>query len=326
MFRLVLLGLAPALLACHVILPLGRNAQGEDGPAPEVSVLDAGERPLTGEAGFTDIDACNEDQALLPSVAGCDPGCTVGEDCDGLPDYRDYYKSYCSRLVYEETFGADPGADWDFEPSSGADWVWRCGRLDQRGVDSSEKWALARESEKTLPGNGLDYLVEARFQLGAPGDATDPHWGVGIGAWVTVNSTDKDFIVCELWVDPDATRRPAVDPDVRVDVRKGGKSTYGALQNAPTQGVEGKDGETYILQMWITQEVNQFNPSPPCETTPCPGVMCVLYDDKNPLRGGYFNLVWGAQYKPTTTGVVGFRTVNRAASFDYLRVFALSNP
>jgi hypothetical protein len=54
--------------------------------------------------------------------------------------------------------------------------------------------------------------------------------------------------------------------------------------------------------------------------------MCLLYDDTKSLRGGYYVINWGKKYLPTTTGVVGFRTVNRAASFDYLRVFSLSNP
>jgi hypothetical protein len=295
--RLVLLGLAPALLACHAILPLDQHADG-----------------------------CNEDQALPPLVAACDPACTVGEDCDGLPDYRDFHKNYCSNLIYEQTFGTNPDPGWELDPSSGTDWVWQCGRLQQLGVDNTDKWALARESEAALQANGLDYLVEARLQLGAPGDTRDPRWGVGIGARAAVSYTDRDYAVCELWVDPNALRRPAVDPDVRVDAQNGGKSSYGALENAPTPGVEGKSGETYILQMWVTRDVKQFNPNTQCSHTPCPGVMCILYNDQRPLRGGYFNLTWGSQYVPTTTGVVGFRTVNRAASFDYLRVFALSNP
>jgi hypothetical protein len=55
-------------------------------------------------------------------------------------------------------------------------------------------------------------------------------------------------------------------------------------------------------------------------------VICLLYDDTKSLRGGYYNLSWRPEYLPTTAGVVGFRTVNRAASFDYLRVFKLSSP
>jgi hypothetical protein len=210
--------LVVATQGCHLVYPFGVTERD-------------------GEAGVTDGPGCNEDQALSTPVAECKvTTCAQGDDCDGLPAYRDRYSS-CSSLVYEQTFGTDPGTGWELYPSSGTDWAWQCGSLEQRGVDSKERWALARESEGKLKANGLDYLVEARFKLGASGNLTSPRWGVGIGARVTVNGADFNYAVCELWVNPKAARRPASAPDVHIEAINGNPEPMNASPpHVPTPG------------------------------------------------------------------------------------------
>jgi hypothetical protein len=275
----------------------------------------------------------------LISCGSC-AGTTTNPDCDGLPGAdrlkpRDPYPQQCNKLLWEDHFDQPVASRWkSWGNTADARWRWSCGwyHQDWTGGDYPESmhmaWTRANLPTKTL--ENADYLVEARVTLGAIGNPQT--WGVGIVARYTPEYPFAN-IVCEARVDsvpgsPGLRSEPIVaDPDVRVETRidaANDKWTAGWPRPPRVKTFDGGEGRTYYLQLWYT---SNFIDDPTC-TTNCKAIVCRVCDDTVCYRTGLLGLwINNVEYLlPTAPGSVGLRTYGRAASFDYIRVFQLTDP
>jgi hypothetical protein len=291
-------------------MPLGTRGQPDDGP--DLSV-------------FSD---------LLVDTSRID-----GPPCNDIPDYRDPYPDECKPLLYEETFATDPGKNGRWEFVNPASWTWSQGKLTQMSTAQNTEWAVAKINP---PLTTASYLVEAEVTLGPKSAAED--WSVGIAARVTrPSSGDLHYILGELWQDPTKSYNPSIHPTMRLllknsvtdndsdpEVRKQGMD--GWPDPNTDKGVEGKVSETYYLQLWHTPNLKKpFPNASDCHnpTPACPAVLSFLAGKTKWLIDGWFDqtkMLPIDQYLTKQVGTVGLRTLNRSATYHYVRVYGLKNP
>jgi hypothetical protein len=349
------LAMAVALLGgCHWVFPYG--AAGRDTRA-DARHDGASDRPGSDRAGdgqhsdsAVDGAACVE-PLLSKQLAECAPcGDVNNTDCDGLPGakqstqltQRDYYDGQCNKLLWEDHFDRPPSGRWtSFGDTVDALWRWSCGWYSQDwpggGYPDPMHMAWARATMPTpSPLTSADYLVEARVKLGKIGNPQA--WGVGIVARYTPQAPFAN-IVCEARVDNDPASpglegNPAVPfPDVRIETRvaAGGQWTAGWPLPPRIKTFDGAEGQVYNLQLWYTSNFPYDVSSPQCSPG-CKAIVCRVCDDSQCYRTGILALWIGnpsfpaTPLLPTAPGSVGLRTYGRAASFDYVRVFQLTNP
>jgi hypothetical protein len=345
--------LAVLLGGCHILFPYSPGAN--DG-SREQRVGDAWREGLWREGLLPDrrlVDLPRSEagcpiERLDAKLAGCAGGCgdAGNPDCDGLPTGRDYY-GVCNQLVFEDHFDTAPvSTSWFNPPAAPGSWSWSCGWYHQSWAGGTYEdplkmaWARSVSAEVPLAKNGADYLVEARVRLGSIGN--QDLWGVGIVARYNYTVPFAN-IVCELRVDKinggkePLLYTPAVTlPDVRIETRASA-TEWGAgwpeTRNSPAKGDEGR---IYYLQLWYTKHaVSDPKYSYQCiPSNTCYAVACRVCEESQCVREGIYAF-WINQVDPadpdmsllpTAPGSVGLRTYGRAASFDYIRVFQLTNP
>jgi hypothetical protein len=288
-----------------------RDLWSPDGTPGDVVSAD---RSIIDGAGPVDQAAADggDPQKTPAQIAACQGPCASG-DCDGLPDYRDPEPQDCNELLFEETFGNPPTA-WS---TTGGSWSWKQGWYEQSAVDQSA-WLRAQSASLTE----TDYLVEARFKLGA--QSTSDSWRVAVvGRFV---HQDRYFYG-GITVEPNYPY-PIPDPDLLIRVRRDARpeiykdpANSGYSEGYPSNVVPGYTpptfdagaGREYYLQLHHTENPKDM-------------VVCRLYDETSTQRTGIFAFYDYPTYKvllPTEPGSVGFHTRNRAAAVDYIRVFRL---
>jgi len=313
---------------CHVVMPL--NTRGPDAE-PDISrsnlFVDGGR----SEGGT--------DQAEVDSQAGEDGPAGDGPPCDDIPDYRDPYPDVCKPLLHEETFATDPSGRWTFVNASS--WSWSAGKLTQTSTAESTEWAIANI---TPPLATESYLVEVKVTLGDRNSAA-PDWGVGIAGRLTQPAAGTlHYIMVDLWQNPTLApgapynpiyptmrvllKNSVTDQDSDPEIKEGGIGGW-PYPHRQTPGVDGMKGETYYIQLWHTPDLksvfpkadNCMNPTPLC-----PAVLGFLANETQWLIDGWFDQTQQLpvdQYLTTQPGTVGLRTVNRSATFHYIRVYKL---
>jgi hypothetical protein len=251
-------------------------------------------------------------------------------DCDAIPEAppkheRDLEPAHCNELLYEETFATDPLQGGRWKTLAGA-WTHSCGWLHQPSTSpTATSWVQAVAPPLGTTAQEAHYLVEARFRLGALGNKQV--WQVGIaarvGAAATAKGLPRDYIACVARIDEQTDwcygctpGRYIINPDLKVESynAKGGHGAW-PLAN-PAGSYTPAAGETYLLQLWYRplKDKQQVN--------------CRLYDEANVWKRNAFYQMHAqyaahTAYVPTAPGTVALRTLGRAASFDYIRVFRI---
>jgi hypothetical protein len=336
---------ALACAGCHLLFGHhpGSGVSGDAAGRPERQLLDQlrTELPMPQELR-TEAGTCAP--PVPPSPPGYATPCpsttaacpsSVNKDCDALANLLDPYPTECNALVLDETFGTDVVASKAWHAYSKKDsWRWSCGRLSQTRTTPDDgtldEAASAVAAGVSLPAH---YLVEARVTLGPA--AAREHWRVGVIGRVT---DDKDFyfIGCSIWENPHAgSNNPVPDPDLVVTVYTPFVMDNGwPYPHAKVDGLDDKEGASYTLQLFYSSDIVKLGAEkstlyPPCTTSTCPVVFCRVCTESACFHSGFmaiYNTASPMQAIPAGAGTVGFRTLNRAASFERIRVFELKSP
>lgn len=339
-----------ALAGCHLLFghSPGSGQSAGDGPGRiERGTLDrlaraegVGDLIPHDHTYVSESGACLESEEFASGWTGSCPGFAPtcpkeNVDCDALPGYRDLYGD-CNELRYKQAFDADvlQNKDWTGYSQTSA-WGWRCGGLLQKNTSSGAddvNSAVARDAA-LLPASTL---VEARVTLGAA--AKRRHWRVGVMGRVATDS-GFHFIGCSIWQNPDAPAyNPVPDPDLVITVRNAETEKLAEkerdawpLPHKKVPGLEALPGSSYVLQLWYTPDLSALSSEiDPCTTKPdCPAVVCRVCSNTSCFHTAYYAIYSSpgeANYLPAGPGTVGVRTLNRAATFDYVRVYELKNP
>jgi hypothetical protein len=257
----------------------------------------------SGDAGTT-----SHTRPIPTEVAECSL-VSCADDCDGIPDYRDPEPQLCNELLYEDVFDDDPASTWSYYDGA---WQWQPESLEQNLLSDVTAWARADDAGLSTS----EYLVEARVRLGSIGN--DDWWEVSV-----LGRYQHWFPNMACGIHHILVFNPPVDPpDVRVELRRDDRdydpdptaSGWSAAWPAGTPpDFDPGPGNEYVLQLWYTQN-------------PAEQVFCRLADEETVVRWVAYELWRDTRYDahlPTAPGSVGFRTLNRAAAFDYIRVFRL---
>lgn len=310
--------LVPLLGACHLLLPL-RPGASSDGPPAETQPHRDG--PFV--EGQRHRDGPNVDAPWLDKKAsdGC-PAYDQGAPPACLPTYRNPSLT-CKGLLWEETFAVDPASQWSYASGS---WHWGCGALDQTTTSCGRVWALSKNAgaQLTTP----SYLVEGRITFRQDGciSDNDPSWSVGIAGRASTTMLNGDpakFIACFGWLDPHNSP-PVTKPDALVLYRNG--SGVPVPSWWPLNTYDASPGKSYYLQLYYS---TRGNPLSPGAAGSWKALVCRLCDEQSCKVVGWADIknnAWIEDYIPTEAGTVGLVTYGRAASFDYLRVYELTNP
>lgn len=342
--RLLPLVLPTLAAGCHLLFGHhpGGGSSGDGVGSPERGVVDQlrTERAAPSEQR-AEAGPCTPPLSPWPpgyltacpaSTASCPP---VNTDCDALANDLDPYKAECNRLALDETFGTDVLASKAWHAYSKHDsWRWSCGKLTQSHTTpddgTPDQAASAVAAGVSLPAH---YVVEARVTLGAA--APRPHWRVGVIGRVT-DDASFHFIGCSIWENPNAgSNNPVYDPDLVLTVHTPFVTDNGwPYPHKKVPGLEDKAGASYTLQLFYSSDIVKLGAAkadlyPECKTATCPVVFCRVCTETACFHSGFmaiYNTANPLQNIPAAPGTVGFRTLNRAAAFDRIRVYELKTP
>jgi hypothetical protein len=315
---------APLLLSgCHLLLPL---SSGDRAPsttdAPLLDRLALDRKGRDGPWSDARTDARPGDRGCVSTDQGAAPAC--------LPAYRNP-SGACKGLLWEETFPTDPMTLWDANTNKST-WRWSCGALEQTKATCGWVWATVPATSSKLA--TASYLVEGRITFRAVSSCTwngDLSWSVGIagrvaGAWA--GGEPPQFISCMAIYDPYNPSGPIRHPCLEVRYRNSGDAFASwplDSQVASGRTFDASPGKSYYLQLYFSTRGNPDSPGSPGAGK---ALVCRICDELTCIMNGWADVTQFAldPYIPTGAGSIGLVANGRAASFDYLRVYELSNP
>jgi hypothetical protein len=238
-------------------------------------------------------DDCNDlvDDEPLEIHAGvpCEQQCvskTVDSDCDGLvgDGAQDKWPLACNPLLFLEEFAAAPSAPL-WTPAGGI--AWNCGAV---ALEAGASLLLSQPAPL-----GVEYLAESRVTMGPASTASE--WKVMVSSAVAANNERR----CFIWKAAVTQHKPTL----AVEVLHGG-GTMGFLIGQPFD-IDTAEGATFLLQSYGNTTKHYCR---------------LLTPNGEDLLGEITNSI--ALSLTNTEGTVKLSTLNREATFDYVRIFGIT--